>query len=399
MVHYDWRDAARAIQQTLELCDAEQRELAVRLGIDLPDSIPARVAAALLARHLAGPLRLGPDRPMSAAQREFLNDLLTELEIDEPESATTYDVTSAWLDVLIAKRALSALEREQPMRGDYIEDRGRRFVSPEVASSISDGGVVYLTGHGSQRVPAHRVEVIARASDTGPEAIELSRKAANARARRANLAMPPSGPQMDVLLRYRVRGCPEQSQIELLRKAINGAPDEKPIQRVIEEHPILLAGLTQSSWGKYVRSQVSLGGDLYPDFLMAVADSAGIHWTLVELESPRAERVGMANGQLGESARTGVNQVEDWREWLTQNLAFARETRGLIGIRPESSGMVIVGRRLQGSWPSFSARRRLFEDRGVTLHSYDWLVEALEHGAGVNRPGGPLDWPDWQFRD
>lgn len=159
------------------------------------------------------------------------------------------------------------------------------------------------------------------------------------------------------------------------------------------------AGLTQSSWGTYVRPQVSLGGDLYPDFLVAVADSGGVHWTLVELESPRAERVGMAKGQLGESARKGIDQIEGWRDWLTENLAFARDNRGLIGIRPESPGMVIVGRRAQGPWPSLFTRRRLFEDRGIVLHSHDWLVEALEHGAGIARPGGPLDWPDWQLRD
>jgi Domain of unknown function (DUF4263) len=399
LVHHDWRDAARAIKQTLEPLDAEQRALAQRLGIDLPDGVPARVAAAMIARHLAAPLRLGPDRPMSLAQREFLDDLLTELEFDEPESATTYDLTSAWLDVLTALRALRALERERPKRGDYVEDTARRLATPEVLSSISDDGVIYLAGPGNQRIPAYRLHVVARASDTRPEANELRRKAANARARRAKLVTPPSGPQLAALGPYRVKEGPEHPQIELLRKAIDVALDEKPVQRVIEEHPALLAGLTQSSWGTWVRPQISLGGDLYPDFLVAAADSSGVHWTLVELESPRAERVGMANGQFGESARKGINQIEDWRNWLTENLAFARDNRGLVGIRPESPGMVIVGRRLQGAWPSLPTRRRLFEDREIVLHSYDWLVEALEHGAGVARPGGPLDWPDWQLRD
>lgn len=65
MVHQDWRDAARALGLSLEPFDAEQRELAELLGVSLPDATPARVAAALIRRHLAGPLRFGPDRPVS----------------------------------------------------------------------------------------------------------------------------------------------------------------------------------------------------------------------------------------------------------------------------------------------------------------------------------------------
>jgi hypothetical protein len=84
MVHHDWRDAARALRQSLEPFDAEQRELAELLGVSLPDATPARVAAALIGRHLAGPLRFGPDRPVSPAQQEFLDDLLAELDISEP---------------------------------------------------------------------------------------------------------------------------------------------------------------------------------------------------------------------------------------------------------------------------------------------------------------------------
>lgn len=344
-------------------------------------------------------MRLGPDRPVSTAQREFLDDLLSELGIPEPPFVTSYDLASAWLDVLTAERALRVLEREQPMRGDSVEDTSQRVVSPEVVSSLGDSGIVYLTGNGNRRIPAHRVHVVARASDTGPEAAELRRKAANARARRANLSTPPSTPQMEALRPYRVRAGPEHAQIELLRNAIELAIDERPVQRLLEEHPELLAGLTQSSWGTYIRPQVSFGGDQFPDFLVGIADSAGLHWTLVELESPCAQHVGMAKGQLGESARNGINQIEDWRNWLTENLAFARDNRGLIGIRPESQGMVIVGRRLQGTWPSLQVRRRLLEERGILLHSYDWFLEALEHGAGGGRPGGPLDWPDWQLQD
>ena len=399
MVYYDSRDAARAIQQRLEPFDIEQGRLAELLLLPLPEGTPAPVAATMLARHLADPLRSGPDRPVSLGQREFLADLLDELEIPEPRGLTTYGLASAWLDVLTAQRALRALEREQPMRGDYVEDLSRRLAGPGVVSSVGDTGVVYLIGPGNQRIPAHRLRVVARAADTGPEADELRRRAANARARQAQRVGPPSGPDMEILRPYRVRLNPQQPQIELLRNAIEEAADERPIQRLIEEHPELLAGLTQSSWGTYVRPQASLGGDHFADFVLGVADSGGVQWTLIELENPRAEHVGMANGQLGQHARTAITQIDAWRNWLTENLAFARTNRGLVDIRPESQGIILVGRRLQGQWPSIPVRRRLLEQRGILLHSYDWLIDALEHGAGVDRPGGPLEWQDWLFRE
>lgn len=396
MVHYDWQDAARAIRRTLEPFDEEQRCLAERLELSIPPDTPARVAATMLARSLAGPLRLGVDRPVSEAQQEFLDDLVAELEIDPPKSATTYALASAWLSVLTSMRTLRALEREQPRRGDFVVGRRDGSQTPEVVSSIGDDGMVFLMGPGGQRIPGHRVHVVARASESGPEADERRRQAANARARRVSLTAP-TAPQLDILAAHRVTAGSGDAQIELLREAIDTADDEKPVQRLIERYPELLAGLTQSSWGTFVRSQVSLGGDLFPDFLLAVADSGGVHWTLVEIESPRAGHVGMADGHLGDSARKAINQIEDWRNWLTDHLAFARDNRELIGIRPESPGLVIVGRRGQGPWPTLITRRRLLEQRDIALHSYDWFVEALEHGAGVDRPGGPLEWPDWRL--
>jgi hypothetical protein len=170
------------------------------------------------------------------------------------------------------------------------------------------------------------------------------------------------------------------------------------VQEVIERYPQLLAGLTQSSWGTFVIPQVSFGGDLFPDFLLAVADSGGVHWTLVEIESPLAVNVGLKNGQFGESARTPINQIDDWRDWLTDNLTMAVHNRGLIVIRPESPGLAIVGRRGHGRWPHELSRQRLARQQHITLHSYDWMLEALRHGAGVERPGGPLDWSDWRSR-
>lgn len=397
MVFYDWQAALRPLRQRVELADPDQLSLADKLGIVVSPELPALVAAAWLRRALAEPLRVGTERPISEGQEEFLTDLLRDLSAARPPDIPCYDVMSAWISVLQAQRAITALEREQPRRGDIAKDSSPyRRESPSIAvSSIGADGVIFPQGPGGPRIPAHRLKVVFRTDDDSAEATDHRRRLANARALRAR-AGNPSAPQIESLEAYRSPDAPDSVTVALLAETIAKAEDERPLQRLIERHPELLSGLTTNSWGCFVRPQVSLAGEKRPDFLLAIADSAGIHWTLVELESPTATRVGTKKGEFGESARKGIAQIEEWREWLTENVAHARSNIGLHNIRPEAPGLVIVGRRDAGPWPSQGVRQRLAERQHISVHSWDWLVDALEHGAGVDRPGGPLDWPEWQ---
>jgi hypothetical protein len=181
---------------------------------------------------------------------------------------------------------------------------------------------------------------------------------------------------------FKVGVRPGIAEVELLRDTIERAEDERPVQSRIQEHPSLIGALFTHSLGVYVRPQVSLGGDRIPDFAVAVADSTGINWTLVELESPTAS-AGMADGELAAKARQAVRQIKDWREWLMANLDYARRApsdqgAGLSDIRPESPGLVIMGRRWGGRDASALVRRRLREESQITIHSYDWLLEAID---------------------
>lgn len=397
MVFYDWQDAVRVLQQRVELADPDQLGLASKLGIVIRPDTPALVAASWLRRELAQPLRAGTELPISSGQEEFLADLLKALKAKRPRPIPCYEVMSAWISVFQAKRAITALEREQPRRGDVVSDRSpfRGSAPTYTVSSIGESGVIFPQGAGGPRIPAHRIKIVVRADDDSQEAADHRRKLANARALRARSGNP-SAPQLDSLEPFRCAEAPDAATVALLSEAIATAEDERPLQRLIERHPEVLSGLTTNSWGCFVRPQVSLAGQKRPDFLLAIADSAGIHWTLIELESPTAVKVGTQKGALGDSARKGIQQIEDWREWLTENLAHARSNTGLHNIRPESPALVIVGRRESGPWPSPGVRQRLAERQQIALHSWDWLVEALEHGAGVDRPGGPLDWPEWR---
>lgn len=401
MASEDWRVAAAALRARCANVGRDQVDLANKLDLKLPQRIPGLVAAQLIRDHLAGPLRQSSASDPTHGQVEFLHDLCEALGVKYPSRATTNALASAWIEVLQARRALAALKELAPRPGDIVHPSSQ----PDdvgVIVSVSNDGRINVAGRGGRGIPAHRAVIVARASDADEWADDFRRRAANRRALRERQGDGPPSPAKAALLEpFRADGIPGPAEIELLREAIESAEDEKPVQACLQAHPQLvarLAGLT--SFGAFVRSQVELGSQLVPDFMLAVADSAGVHWTLIELESPRAQ-VGIRNGRLAGKAREGVQQIEDWREWILSNLDYARRPPtdnglGLVEIRPESPGIVLIGRRDAMSPASDAVRRRLLEQRNIALHSYDWLLDALE--AGFARPGGPLDWPDWADR-
>ena len=402
MPYEKWEDAVKSLQELIGPADDEQRALAESLGVKLPKTIPALVAAVMLREAMAWPLREGPPLSPTYGQAEYLQDLLDATGEKPPRAADTKERLSAWLTVLEAKRAIKTLRELRPRPGDVVSNI---YDSKEVwtVASISGSGRINLAGHGRRGIAPERLKVEARAADSGGKAQHVRRRAANQSASRAPQTYP-SAAKLALLEPFKITERATRAEIELLRNAVATAEDERPIQDCIRDHPGLLVALISSSLGRFVRPKVSLGGNKIPDFAIAGADSIGVHWTLIELESPRAP-VAKKDGTLADKAREAVQQIEDWREWLQSNLDFARRPRdenglALPDVRPESAGLVLIGRR--GDLPAARSevRRRLIEQRQITVHSYDWLLDAVEAGISPqNRPGSPLDWPDWVSED
>jgi hypothetical protein len=199
-----------------------------------------------------------------------------------------------------------------------------------------------------------------------------------------------------------VTGSPSRADLAQLEDILDSSADERPLQRFLGRTPTVLADLATSSFGSFVIPLPRLGSHYVPDFVLAIADSAGIHYTLVELESP-TKPLARQDGELAAKAREAVHQIEDWREWLKDNLAHAQRPReehglGLPEIRPESPAIVLIGRRSQiQPWKNQRVRQRLREHQGITIHSYDWLVEVLQPRARARSALGPLDVDrDWE---
>ena len=377
MTHSNWRDAAAVIRRSICPCDDEQRAIASAIDDQIPASLPSIVAAARLRSTVTIRFGLTSRKPREYRQ-ELLARLATEAsqEIPKPQSD---EEAQAWIEYFFLKRRLAALRELRLSKGDVVS-RGSSRDQFDAIASIGDNGIVYFTG-GRSRAWPDQLTVVARSGDMSPTGSEAHRIAANRASERA-LNQEWSSAKAASLKDY---ACPDdvsEEDIDVLRCVIDDANDERPIQELLQSRPQLLASLVRGP-RRYCIPKVRLGRSYVTDFLLAHADSAGIHWILVELETPTSS-VTLANGnEFDQHARKGESQIAEWREWLQDNLDQARRSRqdnglGLHDIRPQAEGIVLVGRRdfLRPNAQKLRKQRR--EQMSIRMHTYNWLVEQLE---------------------
>lgn len=172
---------------------------------------------------------------------------------------------------------------------------------------------------------------------------------------------------------------PSPSDVAELRRLIMTAGTERPIHEFLERRPHFLTGNIQPAHhGQFCISKPRLGAELVPDFFAAGLDSGGLWWYGVELENPN-ESMFQKDGDLSAALSHALRQIEDWRSWLRDNIAYAQQQLGLVDIDADLPCYVIIGRRgterLANS--KLSARRRAVQKRdksGLILHHYEWLV-------------------------
>ncbi len=387
MTHTSWRDAASAICRKILPCDDEQRAIASAVGAQIPESLPRIVAAARVRSIVAS--RFGLTLRKSREYRqEFLAELAEEAshEIPGPESD---EEAQSWIEYFYLRRRLEALRRLRLSKGDVVS-RGSSLDQFDAVASIGDNGIVYFTG-GRSRAWPDQLTIVARSADVSPSGLKAHRTAAN-RASERSVTQIWSSAKAASLNDYACSEDVSQEDIDILRCVIDNAPDERPIQELLQSRPQILSSLVSGHY-RYCIPQVRLGGKYVADFLLAYVDSAGIHWILVELETPDSS-VTLANGnEFDQHARKGVSQIKEWREWLQENLDLARRLRqenglGLPDIRPRDEGMVLVGRRDRLRLNAHKLRRQHLEDTRIRIQTYDGLLERLE---GILKFQGP--WP------
>lgn len=180
---------------------------------------------------------------------------------------------------------------------------------------------------------------------------------------------------------------------DALQALLDTNPNESSMQRFLEEKPKFLVQVLAGGHGRYQLSQKRLGSQYVPDFLVAESSSIGIEWYAIEIESPRSKEH-LVDGNPASALNIALSQIRDWRQWLMDNIDYARRPKeqnglGLIGIDSRVPGLIIIGRRHE--YPErFNHFRRNIRDReNILIHSYDWLVDvARSNTSGWLRENG-----------
>ena len=157
------------------------------------------------------------------------------------------------------------------------------------------------------------------------------------------------------------------------------ATREQDMQAFLECEPIMLLQHLGGGDGRWVIPRKRLGAEHVIDFIIGERDSAGWGWQAVELKSPRA-RMFKKNGDPGAGLTHAIRQIQDWRAWLTKNIAYAQAARdhhglGLTDIRPDLSGLVLIGRSASVDRMTNSRRRQMEAELNIQIQPYDFLLD------------------------
>lgn len=153
---------------------------------------------------------------------------------------------------------------------------------------------------------------------------------------------------------------------------LNDASDERPLQAILSKNPVLMRALLPPSRCLWCFDRPRFGSEYIPDFLLCYEYSTGLNWILIELENPTKTALN-SNGRMSSALIEAIGQIDDWRIWLRQNIAYAHSQLGLKEINAECPSIIIIGRRVQLN-PKHINRYKELSKNNLTVMTYDRLV-------------------------
>jgi hypothetical protein len=166
---------------------------------------------------------------------------------------------------------------------------------------------------------------------------------------------------------------PTRAERDAFLETLNDAGDEAPLQAFLSRNPSFLIRLLPPGARICIYDRPKLGSEYVPDFLIRVTNSQGPHWTGIELESPTVRPL-TKTGEMSAKLGHAVGQVNDWKGWLRDNVAYARSELGLKGISGLLESWVIIGRRATMN-DRQQKRYGALNLMGLTVLSYDRLLD------------------------
>jgi hypothetical protein len=158
-----------------------------------------------------------------------------------------------------------------------------------------------------------------------------------------------------------------RTTIEEFKDLLTQNPPEEDIQVFLSNHPIILSPTAFKIFPKH-----RLGSEYVTDFVIHQADG---EYILVEIEAA-SHMLFNKNGDPSALLSHAQRQVEDWREWVNENLAYARNS--LPGII-EPDCWVIIGRDISFSNRDRKALRRKNKELShITIMTFDDLFRKVQ---------------------
>lgn len=137
--------------------------------------------------------------------------------------------------------------------------------------------------------------------------------------------------------------------------------------------------------GAFLFPEFQLSNSYKADYLLIGKSSGGYEFVMVELESIH-DRITLSSGELGDSFRKGISQLNSWRRWLENNYSSFGETlkkyKNPIKDLPEEFYMldmsrfhyvVVAGRRSDFTELTYRTKRE--KTNNIHILHYDNLFD------------------------
>ena len=374
-----WQAVAENLEALTSGPTEQQARVAEALAITLPTGLPSPVVAVILHDRVGMALR----KPLRRSEGipEVLWDIEDELGVERTTKLLTdsREEVSAWFETRYMLKTIRGLRNVQPEIGDIVSSAGWKSGERRTISSIGGDGRVFMKLQPVRSAWPNNLVVLERVGSKGYAAAV---KSINNSVLDATVSRSNNFDNYSKLAEYELKShVPAAEAIRALEELLeSGESREEPLQRLLTQYPALLASTVVGGWATYVIPKPRLGGKYVPDFLVLGINSVGPQWVTVEIEGAR-HKILTDKGRLAGKTRHAIDQVQDWREWLTKNVSYAQNEEGLHGLTSRAPGLVIIGRDDPNAERQAS-RAQSEEAARIAVHSWDWLLRGARNVAG-----------------
>jgi hypothetical protein len=382
MTHLNSKAVIQFLELITEPATKSQIKLANYLCAKLSKKLPKIVFAAELRSILKEDLFLTKSRLATKKEIAYAEKLAKCLHFSlKIGNSISKEILDSWIFYFWHQQNLRALKKLKLQPNDIVGIKDDHENASYIISSFSENGKIYFKG-GKHKAWASNVVLKCRGNEKSTKhALEQTKAMNKITFLLSNNSW--SYEKQIALNKYSVNEELDPIKIQRFKDELGKAKDEYPLQKTIEEFPSLLVSILTGS-PKYLIPKPRFGSQYVPDFLIADVDSSGIRWILVEFETPMSS-ISIRNCKdFDQYARKGISQILEWREWLTNNLAYAdrdikQDGLGLTGIRPDCDGLLIIGKRSLIKSPLRALRNREWTSNKIRIRTYDGLIESSEN--------------------